>query len=149
MTASQLRVLVVEDCLDDYESLVEFSAGSAPPGALGFERAEDGESAARALGAPDSRFAYVVLDLNLPGMKGIDLLRWIRERPLLRAVPIVVLSTTISERERLDCLEAGANAFHVKPTDYAKFRETVVDLLGYWSRQASLPSSRTVPGRDR
>jgi CheY-like chemotaxis protein len=151
MMTANLRVLIVEDSREDFEALAELAAdASAAPGAerrIILEQAGDGESAARALAATVANqgpsYAYVVLDLNLPGMSGLEFLRWARAQPALRAMPIVIFSTTTSDRERHNCFDAGANAFHVKPTSYARYRETASELFGYWGNQVAQSSTRS------
>lgn len=155
MSTANLRVLIVEDSHDDFEALAELAAdASAMPGGgrrIVLEQAADAETAARALAAVGTTeaasYAYVVLDLNLPGMSGLELLRWARAQPALRALPFVIFSTTTSDRERHNCFDAGANAFHVKPTSYAGYRETASELFGYWGNQASQSSSRSLRER--
>ena len=151
MSTANLRVLIVEDSPDDFETLAELAAdASAAPGAgrrIVLELASDGEAAAKALATAGTResatYAYVVLDLNLPGMSGLELLRWARAQPALRALPIIIFSTTTNDRERHNCFDSGANAFHVKPTSFARYRETANELFGYWGSQASQGSTRS------
>lgn len=145
MSLATLHVLVVEDSADDFEALSETAAdidvGAASK--IAFVRAADGEAAQRMLSVvtdSESAYDYVILDLNLPGMNGLDILRWARARPALRRVPIVILSTSTSVRERAACLEAGANAFHDKPTSYERYQETIREMLEYWGRQSSAPA---------
>jgi DNA-binding response OmpR family regulator len=67
----------------------------------------------------------IVLDLNIPKIHGKDLLGKIRENARYSAIPIVVLSTSSSQKEKEFCLENGANAFVTKPTTLLGFNETI------------------------
>lgn len=67
----------------------------------------------------------ILLDINLPGLSGIDLLKVIREIPLFSAVPVVVFSTSDNPRDIKMALEYGANEFQVKPLGYRALVNTL------------------------
>jgi len=84
----------------------------------------------------------VLLDLNLPDISGLDVLRWIRTQPRLRAVPVVILSGQGRDDLVTDCLEAGANAFVSKSADYGEFRESVARIINFWQGCCCPPRSQ-------
>ncbi|HEV3163323.1 MAG TPA: response regulator [Isosphaeraceae bacterium] len=85
----------------------------------------------------------VLLDLNLPGLDGYQLLTRVKSDPVLRVLPIVVLSTSNREEDVLQSYQAGANTFIQKPGEYPRYRELVVTLRRYWYDTAHrLPRNR-------
>ncbi len=76
--------------------------------------------------------AVILLDLNLPRVSGLDVLERLRADPRTRLVPIVILTSSDEERDRVGCYESGANSFVRKPLEFAEFVETVACLGIYW-----------------
>jgi hypothetical protein len=89
----------------------------------------EGEFAGRA-GEPST--AVVLLDLNLPRLSGLEVLDRLRADPRTRLLPIVILTSSDEDRDRLRSYEGGANSFVQKPLDFAEFAETVARLGFYW-----------------
>jgi two-component system response regulator len=81
----------------------------------------------------------VVLDLRLPDMSGLDVLREIRSRPELTTMPVVILSAEQSDTVVTSCLEAGANAFVTKAADYEHFRNSIRRLAVFWGGECRIP----------
>lgn len=75
----------------------------------------------------------VLLDLKLPGMSGHELLSAIKSDDGLRAIPVVVLTTSSDENDRARAYRAHANSYLVKPIDFHEFHRMVRDLERYWS----------------
>jgi CheY-like chemotaxis protein len=76
--------------------------------------------------------AVVLLDLKLMGMDGFEVLRWIRQQPGLRALRIVVLTSSTEIRDVNLAYQIGANSFLVKPVDFEDFVRVTQALKGYW-----------------
>ncbi len=72
--------------------------------------------------------ALVLLDLNLPDMSGVDILRRIKSHPTLKAAPVVVLTTTDDKTEINRCYELGCSVYVTKPIDYDSFAEAIRHL---------------------
>jgi CheY-like chemotaxis protein len=70
----------------------------------------------------------VLLDLNLPDMSGIDVLKRIKENEHLRVIPVVVLTTTDDKSEIRRCYDLGCNVYITKPVDYQKFANAIQQL---------------------
>lgn len=88
-----------------------------------------GEFAGR-LGSPLP--AVVLLDISLPRVGGLEVLARVRAEAETRLLPVVILTSSDEERDRLRSYESGANSFVRKPLDFAEFAETVARLGVYW-----------------
>lgn len=96
--------------------------------ALGFLLGPDGsgsESAHRAL--------LILLDLNLPDMGGVDILRRVKENEHLKRSPVVVLTTTDDQREIQRCYDLGCNVYITKPVNYEAFANAIRQLGLFFS----------------
>ena len=89
----------------------------------------EGEFAGRA--GPDLP-VVVLLDVSLPRVSGLEVLERLRADPRTHLLPIVILTSSDEERDRLRSYETGANSFVRKPLDFAEFAETVARLGFYW-----------------
>lgn len=76
--------------------------------------------------------SLVLLDLNMPGMDGFGVLRWIRQDPVLKGLRVVVLSSSDSMRDVNQAYQLGANSFLIKPADFDRFVEISQALNGFW-----------------
>lgn len=88
-----------------------------------------GEFAGR---SPEEIPTVVLLDVNLPKIGGLDVLERIRAHEPTSMVPVVILTSSDEERDRLRSYRCGANSFVRKPLDFAEFAETVANLGVYW-----------------
>jgi len=78
----------------------------------------------------------ILLDLNLPGLDGCQVLTQIKSHPFLRAIPVVVLTTSHREEDVLQIYQAGANTYIQKPAEYPLYRDLVLTLRQYWHETA-------------
>ncbi len=74
----------------------------------------------------------VLLDLKLPKVSGLDVLKRIKSDSRTKMIPVVVLTSSGEERDRFKSYELGANSYIVKPVDFDKFTSAVSDLGFYW-----------------
>jgi hypothetical protein len=74
----------------------------------------------------------VLLDLNLPRLSGLEVLLRLRANPRTRLLPVVILTSSDEEQDRLRSYEVGANSFVRKPLEFSEFAETVARLGIYW-----------------
>jgi CheY-like chemotaxis protein len=75
----------------------------------------------------------ILLDLNLPDMTGIDILKQIKENKYLKASPVVVLTTTDDSQEIRRCYELGCNVYITKPVNYENFANSIRQLGLFFS----------------
>ncbi|GGY79392.1 response regulator [Pseudoduganella plicata] len=88
-----------------------------------------GDYAARQRGNP----AVVLLDLKLPKVDGLEVLREIRTTPDLRAMPVVMLTSSREEQDLIRSYELNVNAYVVKPVDFKEFVRAISDLGIFWA----------------
>lgn len=74
----------------------------------------------------------VLLDINLPRVNGLEVLERLRGDQRTRTLPVVILTSSDEERDRLRSYEHGANSFVRKPLDFTEFAESVASLGVYW-----------------
>ena len=83
----------------------------------------------------------VLLDLKLPLVDGIEVLRQVRADPRTKTLPIVVLTSSREERDLVESYQLGVNSFIVKPVDFDQFTEVVRQLGYYWLLLNQLPGT--------
>jgi CheY-like chemotaxis protein len=81
----------------------------------------------------------ILMDLNLPGMKGQEAIEAIKKDPQLRRIPIVVLTSSAAERDILMTYDMGANCYVTKPVDLSQFTEIVRSIESFWFSVVRLP----------
>lgn len=82
--------------------------------------------------APDENIQVVLLDLNLPKLGGLDVLRALRADARTRVLPVVILTSSREDRDLAEGYAGGANSYIVKPVDFLQFAEAVKQLGLYW-----------------
>ena len=139
------HILLVEDSPEDYEITVRAfrKASMANP----IQHCVDGEDAldylhqrgAYADPALAPRPAIILLDLNLPGTDGREVLAEIKQDEGLKHIPVVVLTTSNDDVDIENCYRAGANSFVQKPVDLACFITAIQRLKDYWFEIVLIP----------
>lgn len=81
----------------------------------------------------------VLLDLNMPRVDGRDVMQALMQDELLRPLPVIILTTSHSEKDRIDMFNLRCNAYMTKPLDFHDFCALVVSLYDYWFKTATLP----------
>ena len=74
----------------------------------------------------------ILLDLKLPIVDGMEVLRQIRSHPLTKLIPVVVLTTSSEDKDKIDTYGLGANSYVRKPVDFDQFQEAARQLGLYW-----------------
>lgn len=87
-----------------------------------------GQFANRTSGAP----VVVLLDLKMPRMDGLEVLRQMKSDPALRRIPVVILTSSREEQDLVRSYDLGVNAYVVKPVDFQKFMDSVKQLSCFW-----------------
>ncbi len=139
-------ILIVEDSPEDYAALVRALARADVRQPL--VRCVDGDDALDWL-RRQGRYAgqslpwplLVLLDLNLPGTDGREVLGTIKTDDALSYIPVVILTTSSNPRDVADCYRAGANTYLMKPVNLSLFYEAVACLARYWLQIATLPDA--------
>jgi two-component system chemotaxis response regulator CheY len=120
------HILIVEDS-QTMRSLV-VSALEELGETIRITEAESGFDALRAL--PREAYDLIVTDINMPDINGLELVSFVKGNAAYRAIPLLIISTEGSERDRLRGLELGADAYLVKPFEPDDLRRTARELLG-------------------
>jgi len=83
-------------------------------------------------GRKDTAIKVILLDIKLPKVSGIELLRRIKSDERLRTLPVVMLTSSREEPDIEECYRLGVNSYIVKPVDFDKFAEVIAQLGLYW-----------------
>lgn len=153
MTAELVEILLVEDNPDD----VELTLHALRKEKLGnhIHVARDGEEALDFLFCRGSyaqrRFDHpprvVLLDLKLPKVDGLQVLRELKDNPRTKAIPVVILTSSREEKDMVNGYKLGVNSYIQKPVDFDKFRETVKQLGLFWLVVNEPPPASAFPGK--
>ena len=84
----------------------------------------------------------ILLDLRLPGVDGIDVLKAIKEDEELKAIPVIILTTSEAEKDIARAYQHQANSYLVKPAGYEEFRKLMENLGYYWLGWNSRPGAK-------
>jgi CheY-like chemotaxis protein len=134
----KLEILLVEDNVDDVELAVHALRGDKLANDITVVR--DGEEALDFVfcrGRYDGRTfdsppRLILLDLKLPKVDGLDVLRAIKGDPRTKAIPVVVMTSSSEQRDLVESYKLGVNAYVQKPVDFDQFRRLVKELGLFW-----------------
>jgi CheY-like chemotaxis protein len=87
--------------------------------------------------------ALILLDIKMPRMDGIEVLRNIRSDAKLKNIPVVVLTSSREENDLINTYELGVNAYVLKPVDFKQFIEAVKQIGSFWAVLNELPPERS------
>lgn len=99
------------------------------------ELARDGEEALAYMDrweAGDCLPALILLDIQLPKVSGLDVLRRLKSHERLRRIPVVMLTSSREEQDLLRAYDLGANSYIEKPLEYARFLDVAEQIQTYW-----------------
>lgn len=128
-------VWVVEDSAEDAEAIAR-ALGRTHPG-LTLEFTDRGTGFVERLLEAARRPGLVLLDLNLPGLSGGEVLRSIRSRPELNDVAVVAFTSSAGPDEVDTTYAAGADSYIYKPVNFELFRTVLKGAVDYWQRKAT------------
>ena len=80
---------------------------------------------------------FIMLDLNMPIMNGVEFLSFIRQDNRFSNLPVVVHTTSSNPEDYFECVKLGISGYFVKNVDYKKFKETLIDIVKYWTNSLS------------
>lgn len=138
MSNNEIEILLVEDNVHDAEltirSLKKINLAN------NLVHVQDGEEALDFIFGK-GRFAgrntqqrpkVVLLDIKMPKVDGIEVLRQIKANPLTKSIPVVVMTSSREEQDIITSYELGVNSYVVKPVNFETFAKAVADLGLYW-----------------
>jgi CheY-like chemotaxis protein len=138
-----VEILLVEDNPGDVRLVRKFLEGSRVPSrvrnladgiqALGYLRREPPS-------VDEPRPDLILLDLDLPGKDGRQVLAEIKSDPELKSIPVVVLTSSQGRHDIADCYERHANGYVTKPMDLDEFEAVMRSIESFWLATARLPS---------
>lgn len=141
-------LLVIEDSNEDFEAFQRYVRRS--PLTISIHRCVDGDAALAFLyrtgrhtdpqSAP--RPGLILLDLNLPGTDGREVLRKIKQDETLKLIPVVIFTTSNNPKDIEACYRQGANSYIVKPMDFSRLKNSIQNLIDYWFDTTVLPTSK-------
>jgi CheY-like chemotaxis protein len=132
------RILLVEDNVNDVE--LTLSALASINLANSVDVVDDGVEALDYLNfrgrfseRPKCYPVVVILDLKLPKVNGLEVLKEIREDPKLKHLPVVILTSSREEKDIITGYDLGVNAYVVKPVDFKAFALAIKELGSFWA----------------
>ena len=132
-------LLVIEDSDEDYIALLR--ALERVGAKIVIQRAIDADEALVALQGEEGSPALVLLDLNLPGSDGREVLAEAKATPRLRQLPIVVMSANTNPATIAECYQRGAAGYLIKPMDFSRLEQMIRSLKEYWLDTVELPEA--------
>jgi two-component system, response regulator len=90
------------------------------------------------------RPGLILLDLNMPGTDGREVLNEIKTNENLKDIPVLILTTSMDERDIEDCYKMGANTYIHKPVDFPGFMDAIQRLKDFWVEIAILPRGNNI-----
>jgi chemotaxis family two-component system response regulator Rcp1 len=130
-----IDVLLIEDSPGEARLLKEMFTESQLP--LNLTHCLDGEDGLNLL--QEHEYHLLILDLNLPGVSGWDILHQLKKDPARRMMPIVVLTSSKVREDVLKAYDHHANCYIQKPTDLSQFRDVVKQIENFWFGLVTLP----------
>jgi CheY-like chemotaxis protein len=138
MTSEKSQILLVED--DPYDLKLTLHALREENLGNDIQVARDGEEALDYLFCRgpfaersfDHQPRLVLLDLKLPKVDGLEVLREVKNNPRTRAIPVVILTSSREEKDLVESYKLGVNAYIQKPVEFDAFRQAVKQLGLFW-----------------
>jgi CheY-like chemotaxis protein len=139
-------LLIVEDSNEDFEALQRYLVKY--PLNIPIYRCINGDDALAFLyhtgryADPENipRPGMILLDLNLPGMDGREVLQHIKQDEDLKLIPVVIFTTSSHPKDIQSCYRQGVNSYIVKPMDATKLKRNIQRLIDYWFDTTVLPT---------
>ncbi len=146
ISKTQPPLLIVEDSNEDFEAFQRFLRQSSLT--IPVYRCLNGDQAMAYLYHTDRytdpesapRPGLILLDLNLPGNDGREVLRRIKQDDNLKSVPVVIFTTSNNPKDIEACYRQGVNSYIIKPMDFKLLKRSIQTLLEYWFDITLLPN---------
>jgi CheY-like chemotaxis protein len=133
MTPALSPILIVEDRAVDLDLMKRAFARRRLLNPI--EVARDGEEALAYIDrweAGEQTPVFILLDLRLPKVDGLEVLRRLKNHPTFSAIPVIVLTTSSEDRDIQEAYRLGCNSYIVKPVEFDKFMEVASQVEVYW-----------------
>jgi len=143
---NEVEILLIEDNPNDAEIAIRALKKNNLANRLVLIK--DGEEAINFIFARDkykgmkNRPKIILLDLKLPKISGLDVLKRIKENSLTKIIPVVMLTSSKEEKDMIESYQLGANSYLVKPVNFEKFTESIKEIGLYWLLLNQLPASK-------
>ena len=134
------NVLIVDDDEDD-QFLIK-AAFEKDSSQYNLQFATDGTDLLKGIESPHFLPDLILLDLNMPVMNGFEVLKHLKNSPIYRHVPVVVLTTSANEIDINRAYELGANTFITKPINHQSLVDLAEQIRLYWFNLAQIPTRR-------
>ncbi|MBI5394018.1 MAG: response regulator [Verrucomicrobia bacterium] len=148
MTVTLKRILLVDDSPRDIELALDALAQHNLANEVLIAR--DGAEALDYLycrgafaGRTNGQPAVVLLDLKMPKVDGLEVLRQVKGDPQLKLIPVVVMTSSREEQDLVKSYELGVNAYVVKPLDFHEFTDAVKQVGAFWALVNEAPPGST------
>lgn len=131
--AERRSILIVEDEID-YVAFLEYAFKKAGI-RVTLDKAENGASAIEFMENPQNSTALpklILLDLRMPIMGGIDVLKWVRKHETLKTAVVIMLTSSSSQRDKESSYQAGANSYLIKPATLEGLVSLVSNFSNFW-----------------
>lgn len=133
MSNQPVDILLVEDNPEDAELTIRALKKNHLTNSI--KHARDGEEALAYLFSEEVKTSFpklILLDIKMPKVDGIEVLRKLKADEQRKVIPIVLLTSSKEERDIVESYRLGVNAYIVKPVEFEKFVKTVADLGFFW-----------------
>jgi CheY-like chemotaxis protein len=132
------HILLIEDDDVDIMTVRRSMKELGVPNPL--DQVSDGEQGLAFLRNPaNARPGLILLDLNMPRMNGVEFLVELRADAALKSIPVVVLTTSKEETDRVSAFNQSVSGYMIKPVDYPQFVNTMRIIRDYWATSESSP----------
>lgn len=130
---SSNSILLIEDDQHHSELIARTLKRSCPDAETEIHHVTDGEAAVHFLGAHCHLLPrLIILDLKLPKLSGHEVLKMIKSSDRLKVIPVVILTTSLSEPDRESALRLQANSVLTKSVNFKEFQSMLADMTKYW-----------------
>ena len=130
MSNPNRTILIVEDDMVDVMTIKRAVGQLGITNPLHVE--SNGEEALRYLSTAEELPGLVILDLNMPKMNGTEFLKHIREEDRYKTLPVVVLTTSKEQQDKLNTFNLFISGYMIKPVDFSQFKDMVHTIHHYW-----------------
>lgn len=128
-------VLIIDDDSEDQELVIE--AFQKTSSGVSFKSLNNGPDALNYLVQGDREsVSLILLDLNMPVMSGMEVLSRLKNDKSLKQIPVIILTTSSHDNERLECYHNGANCFLTKPDDFDTMMTLTQSMYNLWLKCA-------------